>query len=354
MRVKKWIGMASVFALTASMLFGCSSGEGTENGSGAAEETSAAEAAGETSGEEENAAGESTWPNGNVTLYVPAAAGGGSDMIVRLFAQTMNTVTGSNFVIINDETGAGAVAAETVRNGEPDGQTLYVPHTGFCGTISAGQYDHSFDDFTIIGLATTEGTEGNGLFVNADSPYQTFEDFVAYAQENPGALVGGVETNKAGHNALLLLQNEVGFETTIVDSGSSANRITSLMGGMVDFSTLPTATAAPYVESGDQRCLVTLGSLKCESIPDVPTIEECGYEPCDLPTCMVLLGPPDMNQADVDKIHEYLKQASQDTALQEGLKKLGAAWEYKTQQESIDYVHEMQEKFDTAFELQNR
>ena len=273
-------------------------------------------------------------------------------MIVRLFAQTMNEVTGTNFVIINDETGAGAVAAETVRNGKPDGLTLYVPHTGFCGTISAGQYDHSFDDFTIIAMTTTEGNEGNGIFVNADSPYQTFDEFVSYAKENPGALVGGVETNKAGHNALLLLQDEVGFETTIVDSGSSANRITSLMGGMVDFTTLPTATAAPYVESGDLRCLVTLGSLKSQTIENVPTIEECGYEPCDLPTCMILLGPPEMEQADVDKIHEYLKKANQDQTLQDGLAKLGTAWEYKTQQESIDYVHEMQKKFDTAYELQ--
>ncbi len=351
MKAKRWMGIAAAAALAASAMAGCGSGE-------TAKETTAAQAAaGSEASEaaaEEASAGESSWPSGNVTLYVPAAAGGGSDMIVRLFAQAMNDVTGSNFVIINDETGAGAVAAETVRNGKPDGLTLYVPHTGFCGTISAGQYDHSFDDFTIIGLATTEGTEGNGIFVNADSPYETFEDFVAYAKENPGDLVGGVETNKAGHNALLLLQNEVGFETTIVDSGSSANRITSLMGGMVDFSTLPTATAAPYVESGDLRCLVTLGSLKCQSIENVPTIEECGYEPCDLPTCMILLGPAGMNQADVDKIHEYLQQANQDQTLQDGLAKLGAAWEYKTQQESIDYVHEMQEKFDTAYEIQNR
>lgn len=353
MKMKKLAMFTSAAVLAASALFGCGNSAGTKETEPA--KTAAGQEAGET-GENDTAeeTGESSWPGGNVTLYVPAAAGGGSDMIVRLFAQTMNEVTGGNFVIINDETGAGAVAAETVRNGKPDGLTLYVPHTGFCGTISAGQYDKSFDDFTIIGLATTEGSEGNGLFVNADSPYQTFEEFVTYAKENPGALVGGVETNKSGHNALLLLQDEVGFETTIVDSGSSATRITNLMGGMVDFSTLPTAVAAPYVESGDLRCLVSLGSNKSQLLPDVPTVEDCGFSPCDLPTCMVLLGPPEMAQADVDKIHEYLQQACQDEALQEGLQKLGVAWEYKTQQESIDYVHEMQEKFDTAFELQNR
>ena len=354
MKVKRTVGLAAA-ALVSAMLFGCGANEQPAETKAAQTEAAAEEADAEGAAEAEGGdAAESDWPSGNVTLYVPAGAGGGSDMIARLFAQTMNKVTGSNFVIINDETGAGAVAAETVRNSEPDGLTFYFPHTGFCGTISAGQYDHSFDDFTIVGLCTTEGAEGNGLFVNADSPFQTFEEFVDYAKEHPDELVGGVETNKAGHNALLLLQNEVGFSTTIVDSGSSADRITSLMGGMVDFSTLPTATAAAYVESGDLRCLVTLGSLKSEALPDVPTIEECGFSPCDLPTCMILCGPLGMSDADVAKINEYLEEASKDQELQDGLTKLGAAWEYKTQQESIDYVHEMQERFDTAYELQNR
>ena len=60
----------------------------------------------------------SSWPGGTVQLYVPAAAGGGSNMIARVFAQAMSEETGGNFVVVNDATGGGSVAAETVRNGK--------------------------------------------------------------------------------------------------------------------------------------------------------------------------------------------------------------------------------------------
>ena len=60
----------------------------------------------------------SSWPGGTVQLYVPAAAGGGSNMIARVFAQAMSEETGGTFVVVNDATGGGSVAAETVRNGK--------------------------------------------------------------------------------------------------------------------------------------------------------------------------------------------------------------------------------------------
>lgn len=353
MKKRNVAAMMLAAAMMGTLLAGCGNSQKTAETTVSKPEASA-ESKAEDGTSADSSVSDSKWPNGNVTIYIPAKAGGGSDMIARLFTQAMSETTGKSFVVVNDETGAGSVAAEKIRNEKPDGLNLYMPHTGFCGTISAGQYNHSFDDFTIIAMTTTEGTEGNGIFVNADSQFQTFDDFIAYAKEHPGELTGGVEANKSGHNALLLLQNEIGFESTIVDSGSSADRITSLMGGMIDFSTLPTATAAQYVESGDLRCLVTLGALKSEAIKDVPTIEECGYSTCDLPTCMILLGPAGMSDADVAKIHEYLKIASENTTLKEGLAKLGTDWKYMTQEESIQYVHDMQERYDTAFSLQNR
>ena len=98
MRVKKWIGMASVFALTASMLFGCSSGEGTENGSGAAEETSAAEAAGETSGEEEKCSRRKHLAKRECHPLCSGSSGRRQRHdCPGCLPQTMNTVTGKQF-----------------------------------------------------------------------------------------------------------------------------------------------------------------------------------------------------------------------------------------------------------------
>lgn len=355
MKLRKVMGIMLSAALAAGMITGCSgSGKTAETKAAqtpAAETQAAGEAAETPAAEAAGAAADSKWPEGNVSIYVPAKAGGGTDMIARLFVQAVADQTGTGVVVVNDETGGGTVAAEKIRNSRPDGLNLFYPNTGFCGAIASGQYQHTFDDFTIIALATTPSNEGSALFVKADSPFETLEDFISYAKEHPGELVGSIETNKAAHNVTILFQKEVGIECTLVDGGGNADRITSLMGGMNDFSIMNTTNTSQYVDSGDLRCLAVMNDVRSTLCPDAPTLTELGYKSVDLPMCAVLCGPADMSEADIAKICSVMEAASQDPTLQEGLQKLGTAWEFKNHEESIEFVHEIQALYDDAFKL---
>ena len=298
-------------------------------------------------------AGDSKWPTGSVSLYVPATAGGGTDMIARVFTKVASEVAGKPVVVVNDTTGGGTVAAETVRNADTEGLDLLLTNTGFCATIAAGQYAHTMQDFTILGAVTTEGLEGGGIFVNKDSPFETLEDLISYAKEHPGELNAGVQNNSSSHYVQILFEQEVGISTTIVDAGSNADKVTKLMGGSIDLCVLANTGTSQYVESGDLRCLVQLSSNHSELIPDAPTMEDLGYNSCYLGMSMILLGPPNMDPADCAKIDAVLKECSESSEVQEGYATLGAEWNYMTREETAAYLEKTQADYDAAYALMN-
>lgn len=298
-------------------------------------------------------AADSKWPSSSVNLYVPATAGGGTDMLARLFAKAIGDVTGQSFVVINDTTGGGAVAAETIRNSKPDGLNILLTTSSMSATIASGQYAHGYDAFAIPGLITTPGEEGAGIFVKADSPYETFEDLVKFGKENPGELVSGIHVGGASTFGTALLEEETGMTTTLVEAGSDAERITALLGGSIDLAMLNVVSAAQYVESGDMRCLALTNGKKSEMLPDVPILEDYGYDSTsvDLPMMGMLMLPKDMSAADLAKIESVLKEVNQDQELQEGLAKLGMAWEYNTMEESVAKLNEVQEGYNAAYAI---
>lgn len=296
----------------------------------------------------------STWPGGTVQLYVPAAAGGGSDMLARVFAQAITEETGSNFVVLNDATGGGSVAAENVRNAKTDGLNLYLGHTGLCGSIAMGQYDHSFDDFQILGTITDPGENSNVICVNKDVPYNTLDELIAGAQEKPGEMLVGVQANGNRHFMQLLFQKSTGTEFTIVDCGGVADTISNLVGGMVDMAILPIANAEQYVEVGDLKALAITGDQRVEAMPDVATMEELGYESCDIPSISVLMGPKGMSEDDVAKINETMKTVLERDDVKEQYVALSMEAYYNTPEDSAAVVAEMQELYDTGAAMMNQ
>ena len=351
MKKKMSVCLAAIMAAAAMTACGGSAGQKETTAAPAAEKTEAAAPA--ESGKETEAASAETaeWPTDNITLEVPAKAGGGTDVLVRQFAMAMEGVTGESFVVVNDDTGNGTVAAETIRNAKPDGTKFLIANTGLCGIIASGQYPHRFDEFEMCGLITTPTKEGAAIFVPANSPYQTFEEFEEFVKANPDELVAGVQSNGAGHYTTLLLGKELGTSFTIVDSGGNADRTTALMGNTIDFSIMNTTGEDQYVKSGDLRCLAILGPEKSDLIPDAPLISDFGYEPIDLSMCATMLAPKGTDPAVIKAVEAVLEEASKNQDLQDAYQKLGSGWEYMTAEESSELVNSIQSLYDEAYEL---
>ena len=296
----------------------------------------------------------STWPGGTVQLYVPAAAGGGSDMIARVFAQAMSEETGGNFVVVNDATGGGSVAAETVRNGKTDGLNLYLGHTGLCGSIAIGQYNHTFEEFQILGTITVPGRESNIICINSSLPYETLEELIEAAKAEPGKFLVGVQANGNRHFMQMLLQKNTGTEFTIVDCGGVADTITNLVGGMVDMAILPVKNASQYIEVGDLKGLAVTGNERSELAPDIPTMKECGYESAEISSVSMLAGPLGMSEDDVAKINQTMKTVLENPNVVEQYTQLAMDAGYMTPEDSAAIIAEMQQLYNDAAAEMNK
>ena len=297
----------------------------------------------------------SKWPTDAVTMYVPAKAGGGTDALCRMFIQGMERANGGTYVVVNDMAGNGTVACETVRTAKPDGLNLLAYHSTMLSSYATGLYDKNINDFQVLGLFTTLNTEvaSNGIYVPKSSPFNTFEELVAYAKEHPGELTNAVQNGGNAHFGACLMEQTIGFDTIKVDSGSNTDRITALMGEQVDMSIIPTMTAAAYSKSGDLKCLMTYGAVagvaRDPNEPDVKTLGEINKTwDEEMPRCDMICfiaGPKGMAQVDIDAIHEVIKTAVADEEVKAGYAKMGTVVEYYTIEDATKMLQDLQQAF---------
>lgn len=276
-------------------------------------EKAAVPSSGEASQTEAENTPESKWPSTTVQWYVPAASGGGTDLVGRVFTNYLNEKTKKGMVVTNQTAGSGSVAMETVRTAVPDGNNLFFAHTGSLITCATGVYNKSMvEDFTTIAYIPT--ITNYCLVVNANSPYQTVEELIEDAKANPATITFGVALGSSTHLMAGLLAGDAGVEFNYVEAGSDTEKVSAITGNHITASLVNPNNAKQFSEAGKIRVLATIGSSaeRCSAFPDVPSLQELGYESCNYSVDFVVWGPKDMNPADVEMINKMFAEAVQD------------------------------------------
>jgi tripartite-type tricarboxylate transporter receptor subunit TctC len=218
------------------------------------------------------------FPDRPITMVVPYAAGGSSDILARLLGERLTRTLGQP-IVVDDRAGAGSrIGIEIVAHAPPDGYTLLLadmPHTIVPAIQKGVRYD-PVQDFTPIGLI---GTASMVFFVHPAVPAKTMQDFVALAKADPGRITvasGGIGSTT--HLTAELLQERTGTKLLHVPFRGAGPALTDLMAGHVQsgFTTLATASAA--LESGAVRALAIAGERRLASHPAVPTLREAGVD----------------------------------------------------------------------------
>ncbi len=292
-------------------------------------------------GNNNNAAPAPTWPSANnVTVVVPAKAGGGNDQSARILTDYLARATGKNFIVDNDTTGGGTVAYEKVRNAMPDGNTFLIFSANMVVSNLFGTYDHSVEDFTIIGIPAGADDQ-NAFVVPASAPYNTLQEFIDYAKAHPGELKFG------GQNAAVSMLFEASFckaagiELKFVEAGSQPDKITAILGKHIDCADITLNAADQYVKSGDMKILGILQDERSKTYSDYPTFTELGYKDAIVPQSGLILGPKGMDEDTVKQISEYIKSASTDSTVIDSYKKMNSTLTYYTPSEAADNINNM-------------
>ena len=215
-------------------------------------------------------------PTKTITLICPFNPGSVGDTFSRPFAEIMSKYAGVQVVVENMGGGSGSIGTTAMINKPADGYTFsYHSNTGALNT-AGGTAPFGVDD--VLPFANI-CSDYHTVTVKADSPFQSFEEMVDYAHENPGALqIGGAQIMGNNHLFALLMMRDFEIDAAYIPYDDGASSALGLMGDNVDLLMSTNSVAAPFVKSGDFRVLAY--TLK-EPQPDmeelgVPTFASLG------------------------------------------------------------------------------
>jgi len=218
---------------------------------------------------------QASWPSRPVTYVIPFNPGGESDVTARFQQPFMEAMTDESVVITSRPGAGGATAWAQLNSLENDGHTIMntiVPHT----VLQPALNDVGYQTDDINNVYFFHYTP-DAILVRADSPFQTLQDLIDFATENPGALtMGGSGTNTANHLASVIFGDLTGAKVTYVPFGGSAPAMTAVLGGQIGGGMSYTTQA---VKAGDKvRALAVATQERTSSLPDVPTFRELGID----------------------------------------------------------------------------
>jgi len=276
------------------------------------------------------------YPNRTITLIVPWPAGGSTDTHLRKLAELASKHLGQP-IIVENRPGAGGMLgpAGMAANAKPDGYTLSQL------TVAAFRQPHmqkvDYDplkDFTyIIGVSGYTF----GIVVRSDSPFKTFEDFIAYARANPGKLsYSSTGTGTSPHLLPEELAHKAGLQLLHVPYKGNADSTQALMGGHVMAQSDATGWGK-FVDAGTFRLLVTFGEQRTRW--GAPTAKELGYDIVSY-SPYGIVGPKGMDPKIVKIIHDAFKKAIDDPENKKVLQQLDQVYWYKSSEDYAKWAAE--------------
>jgi tripartite-type tricarboxylate transporter receptor subunit TctC len=266
-----------------------------------------------------------SYPLHPITLLVPFAAGGSSDVVMRLVSKKVSESLKQSIVIDNRPGGAGNVAAMAIKNAAPDGYTLMMGHTG-THAINATLYsDLKFDPIKDFAPVSPLISFNNILIVPKDSPATSAKELVALAKSRPGGLSYGSQgVGTGGHLLGVLLAKQTGTTLVHVPYRGVAPAATDMVAGRLDMMFFSYITAKPHVDNGTLRMLAIAGAKRHPVIPEVPTMAEAGFPGVEMDQWFGLFAPAGTPAAVVQKLNAEFVKALESDEVQNVLRPQGA------------------------------
>jgi tripartite-type tricarboxylate transporter receptor subunit TctC len=252
------------------------------------------------------------YPSRPIRLICPWPAGGSTDAVMRVLAESAARTLGGQMVVENKSGASGMLGPNELVSARPDGYTLSqltigvvrLPH------MQKMQFD-PMKDFTYIACLTGYTF---GLVVRSDSPIRSIKDLVDYAKANPGKFTYGSTGNgTTPHLAVEEFASRAGIQMQHIPFKGNADGMQALLGGHV-MSHSDATGWGPHVDAGTCRLLATYGAKRTKRWPSVPTLQELGYETlADSP--FGIGGPKGMDPAVVRQLHDAFKKTLDDPAV---------------------------------------
>jgi tripartite-type tricarboxylate transporter receptor subunit TctC len=262
------------------------------------------------------------WPTRPVTVVVPLAAGGNTDMMARIGAQRLSEKFGQPFVVENRPSAGGALGTGQVAAAAPDGHTiLFSPSSMLLLTPMVQKVPFDADKQLVPVVNVGTGTQV--IAIRRSLPVTTLAEFIAHAKANPGKLNFGIAgANNIAHLAPVLLFARAGVDLVMIPAKGGPQAVSDLMSGQVDFYFGNASELLAHASSDKVRLLAVGTAKRIPAAPDLPTVAETfpGFEFSSWNGFSVPAGTPD---AIVTAIRDEITALAKTPELQDRLIKLG-------------------------------
>ena len=247
------------------------------------------------------------YPTKPITIVVPFAAGGTTDILARLVGQYLSTELGQPVVVENKAGAGGNIGAAFAAKAAADGHTLFM---GTVGThaINAALYKKlPYDPIKDFAPLTRVAMVPNLLVAHPSQPFKTVQEMSAYAKANPGKINFGSPGNGASpHLSGELFKSMTKVDMVHVPYKGSAPAVSDLLGGQISimFDNLP--SVIPHVRGGKLRAIAISTAKRSADLPDVPTIAEAGVPGYEATSWFGMFAPAATPKPVLDKISAAL------------------------------------------------
>ncbi len=267
--------------------------------------------------------GQQAWPSKPITMIVPFAAGGPTDLLARIIGERMGKELGQQFIIENVTGAAGTIAMARLVRAAPDGYTIGIGHVG---TNVANAVIYTKLGFDLLGdLEPIARLPANALLVVSSNavPAKTLKELVEYLKANPDKVSGGTAGIGSGaHLGALAFSKATGVSYQLVPYRGTGPAMQDLIAGQIQVMVDQSANSLPQVQAGKIRAYAQTAAKRSAAMPDIPTAAEAGYA-MEVSIWNGLWAPKGTPRDVIDKLNAAAVTALQDPAVRKRMDELG-------------------------------
>ena len=249
------------------------------------------------------------YPSKAITIIVPFAAGGNTDVKTRLVAKELGAILKQPVIVDNRPGASGNIGTDIASKAAPDGYTLLM---GSFGPLAVNPWIYpkiNFDPKALVPIILLERSP-LVLATSTDKPFKTVADVVKAAKAKPGTLnIGNAGPGGAHHLSAELFEASAGIDMLGVPFKGGGPAATALLAGQVDLMFEQTGAALPSIQAGKLRPIAVTSTKRLSSMPDVPTFTELGYPQVAVSNWMGYMAPKGTPPAIVAKLQAAFAQA---------------------------------------------
>lgn len=263
------------------------------------------------------------WPTKPVTVIVPFAAGGNTDVAARIFTDRLSQRLGQQFVVENKSGAGGSIGISAMARAQPDGYTMGIVTAGTLFILPHIYKDKlGYDSRKDIRPVAMVGTQPNMLIVHPSVPAKTVPEFIAYIKANPDKLsYGSSGIGTSQHLCMELIVQHTGAKLAHVPYRASNQIIQDLLGGQIQMTCDQFSTAYPQVQAGKAKAIAVSSLERYGFDSSIPTLAE-SIPGLDVTWSAVFITPANVPENIRKKLADELIAIGKEPAIIERLKAL--------------------------------